>query len=49
MTSEYNELKKWLNINDNLEMVGTINRSIVAKKRINNGDIIMRIHDQDVF
>lgn len=43
MTSEYNDLKKWLNISDNLEMVGTTNRSIVAKRGINNGDIIMSI------
>jgi len=43
MTSEYNDLKRWLNINDNLEMVGTTNRSIVAKRGINNGDIIMSI------
>ena len=31
---EYNNLKKWLDISDNLKMIGTKNRSIVAKKKL---------------
>lgn len=46
---EYNRLKEWLNINDNLNIIGDKNRSIVTNKDINIGDIIIRIPDNKLI